>query len=403
MAASLAVALSVSTPVLGAPGAEAAQAPGPPPSSFYVAPAHLAATAPGDILRTRVLSVGSAEDLSVTQVLYRTTGQLGHPTVTAATVITSKLAPRPTAVLSYQEAYDGLGPQCQPSYRLSSGLGALSQVTSYLATGLVLVVPDYEGIHQEWTAGQEAGYETLDGIRAAEALLHLPLRTTKVGLVGYSGGAIATDYATELAPRYAPGLDIAGAAEGGVAANFAHVLKYVNGSAYWSGVIPMALVGLGRAFHIPLARYLSAYGTALTSAIAKDCLGSVAGHYPGLTYQRLFKPAYQDIFAVPVFKRIFGEMVMGRSGTPRAPLFIGEGLSDGTGDGVMVASDVQALARTYCQRGVTVQFHLYKGLDHNQAVAPFVAGALAFLAKALFGLPLANGCAAIPPTGATTS
>ena len=78
---------------------------------------------------------------------------------------------------------------------------------------------------------------------------------------------------------------------------------------------------------------------------------------------------------------MFNRLIMSRTGTPKGPLFLANGNSDGTGDGVMVAKDVQALAHTYCQRGVSVQFHEYKGLDHGQSFAPFSAGALAFLTR----------------------
>jgi hypothetical protein len=45
--------------------------------------------------------------------------------------------------------------------------------------------------------------------------------STKVGMMGYSGGAIATEWASELAPSYAPTLRIIGAAAGGVPVDFA--------------------------------------------------------------------------------------------------------------------------------------------------------------------------------------
>ncbi len=50
--------------------------------------------------------------------------------------------------------------------------------------------------------------------------------------------------------------------------------------------------------------------------------------------------------------RISDKLIMSRTGTPKGPLFIGVGDADGTGDGVMVTKDDEALAHTYCQRGV---------------------------------------------------
>ncbi len=54
-------------------------------------------------------------------------------------------------------------------------------------------------------------------------------------MLGYSGGAIATEWAAELAPAYAPDLDrrLIGAAMGGVLVHPARNLLYVEGSYFW--------------------------------------------------------------------------------------------------------------------------------------------------------------------------
>ena len=106
----------------------------------------------------------------------------------------------------------------------------------------------------------------------------------------------------------------------------------------------------------------------------------------------MFKPQYQDFTKVPLFVRILDRLIMSRTGTPRAPLFIGNGLSDSIGDGVMVAKDVQELAFTYCQRGVPVEFHVYSGFVHTQAGAPFFEQAQVFLSQRFEDLPFQNGC-----------
>lgn len=88
---------------------------------------------------------------------------------------------------------------------------------------------------------------------------------------------------------------------------------------------------------------------------------------------------------------------MSRSGTPRGPLYIGVGDSDGTGDGVMVTKDDEALAHAYCKRGVSVQFTVYRGADHGTAAVSFEAAAPAFVAARLAGKPVVNGCSSIGP------
>ena len=213
-------------------------------------------------------------------------------------------------------------------------------ILSYVAAGDTVVVPDYEGENLDWAAGQESGYGTLDGVRAAEQLLKLPgAASTPVAMVGYSGGSIATEFASELAPHYSPGLDIVGVAEGGVPVDFFHNLAYINGSQQWSGVIPAVLVGLNRAFDLNIGQYLSSYGTQVVNQVQGPVHQQLLRQLPGP-----YLPVAAGVAAVserqldpPAGAGDETTLIMSRTGTPKGPLFIGVGNADGTGDGVMVA------------------------------------------------------------------
>lgn len=374
---------------------------------FYRYSGSLAAVAPGTVLRSRTVRLpwlGTGVPVEATQLLYRTTSELGAPTVTVTTVVRDPLVPAavPLKVVSWQMFYDALGSECDPSYTLRGGNPSYGDaqveealMTPYLLAGDVLVVSDYEGENLAWGAGQQSGYQTLDGIRAAEHWLHAVPARTPVALVGYSGGAIATPWAAELAPSYAPELDIVGAAAGGVPVDFAHNLEYINGSPSWSGVIPAVVLGLARAFDISLAPYLSAYGAKVESQVRGGCINSFTGAYPGLTIQQLLKPQYRDFLHVPVFASIVNQLTMGSDGVSRVPLLLAVGNSDGTGDGVMVARDVEALAHHYCQLGVPVQFTEYRGLSHTKAAVPFELTAFPEVTAWLDGVPPIDGCASI--------
>jgi hypothetical protein len=93
---------------------------------------------------------------------------------------------------------------------------------------------------------------------------------------------------------------------------------------------------------------------------------------------------------------------MGTAGTPQEPLLMGVGDTDGTGDGVMVYKDVEGLAHTYCQRGVSVQLNVYAGDDHTKAAVAFLPAATVFLMQRLGGTPVRNGCGSIPAGNALT-
>jgi|SRR5579884_1863921 len=403
----VACVLGAGIPLASASPARAAGPPLPSSDPFYAYNGPLAGIAPGTVLRTRTVQVaegGTATPLRASQVLYRTTGELGAPTVTVATILRPAVPLPAPRIVAYQTAYDALGSECDPSYTLRGGNPGYSTaqdeeqvILAYVAAGYTVVVPDYESVQLDWGAGQESGYGTLDGIRAAERFLRLPAASTPVGMVGYSGGSIATEFAAELAPGYAPELHIVGAAAGGVPVDFFHNLAYINGSPSWSGVIPAVLVGLGRAFSVNFDRYLSPYGVQVTHQVKDQCINSFLGAYPGLTYQKLLRPRFSNIYAIPVFVRTLDRLIMGRSGTPKGPLLLAVGNADGTGDGVMVARDVQALAYTYCRRGVSVQFNEYGGDDHTHAAVPFEQAAFTFLAARLHGQAVADGCPKIAP------
>lgn len=373
----------------------------PTADPFYKWGGSLAHDAPGTILRTRTIAFAEGRTntpVKATQLLYVTIDELGCRAVSVVTVLHPLEAPTsaPTRLFSYQTSYDALGAQCDPSYALEAGTeGETGFIMSYVNSGYTVVMADYEGEDAAYGVGQQSGYGTLDAIRAAEKWLGVPEVSTPVGMLGYSGGAVATEFASELAPTYAPHLDIVGVAEGGIPVDLFHELAYIdNPDSSWTGQIPSYLDGLARGFEI---RHLDKYFTARGIAAARADQTQCSGTFTGLTTEQLFKPQYQDIGKIPTFVRIFDDLIMSRSGTPRGPLFIGNGLSDTIGDGVTVTKDVQELAYTYCHRGVPVEFHIYKGLDHDQAGTGFFDQAQAFLAQRFENLPFRNGCADIGP------
>jgi hypothetical protein len=379
-----------------ATSAEAASPLLPTTDPFYKWSQSLAHDAPGTILRTRTITVGEAA--KTTQLLYVTTDELGCRTVSVVTVFQplGESASAATRIFSYQTSYDALGAQCDPSYTLEAGTeGESGFIMSFVTAGDTVVMSDYEGEDNAYGVGQLSGNETLDAIRAAETWLGVPEVSTPVGMLGYSGGAVATEFASELAPTYAPHLDIVGVAEGGIPVDLFHNLTYIDTPASsWTGQIPSYLDGLARGFGVrDLDSYFTLQGIAAANADQTQC----SGRFTGLTTEQLFKPQYQDIEKIPFFVRAFDKQIMSRSGTPRGPLFIGNGLSDSIGDGVTVTQDVQELAYTYCHRRVPVEFHIYNGQDHDQAGTPFFAEAQAFLTQRFENLPFQNGCTDIGP------
>ena len=355
--------------------------PGEDPFYTYNGSTPLGSIPPGTVLKARTVNLAlgtiTSTPLTAEQLLYRTTGQLDQATVTVTTVLTPTPRPVLPRIVEYLSFYDGLGAQCDPSYTLAGGDpgGSTNEQEAdeeelligwYLSQGDVVTVPDFEGTGLDWMAGHESGYGALDAVRATEAYLGVR-SSTEVGLSGYSGGAVAADWASELAPSYAPSLDIVGVAEGGIPVNYMDMFDYINGSTEYSAAIPGVLIGLSRAYGIDLAPYLSTYGAGVVQQLSGVCMASVFGDY-SLTMQQIMAPGYQNLAADAPFARMLSEQTMGTATThPMEPLLMAVGNADGTGDGVMVAADVQALAQHYCAEGVPVQFQEYTGVSHEDA------------------------------------
>jgi hypothetical protein len=407
-----------------APGplARAATAPARDYFYAYTGSAPLAQIKPGTVLKTRTLSyhvAGIALPVQVVQLLYRSAGALGQPTTNVTSVLEPPLRPGSPRAVSYQSFYDSLNPADEPSVQIAGDvtLGGLVTdaesvvIAPLLLQGYTIIVPDTEGQTADFSSSPEYGTSTLNSIRAAT---NSPLtgltKATPIGMFGYSGGAIATYWAAQMAPAYAPDVNrqLVGAAEGGVLVDPAHNLTYVDGSSIWAGIIPMA-IGIARGFHIDITPYLSSYGRQLYGSLQKASIANVLGQYPGLTFAQLVKPRYANPASIPVLVKVENELNAGSLGSPAIPMFIGQGANGtlegtpgnkpgiGPGDGVMVAGDVRTLARDFCASGTTVDYTQYDALSHVSTFPVWAPAALAWLNGRFAGGRAPNDCSQIPP------
>jgi hypothetical protein len=382
----------------------------------------MASIAPGTVLKTRSFRYhifGFPTLLETTQLLYRSTSQTGKPTVNVTSIIQPPIQLDEAKVISYQSAYDSLNRNDEPSYAISGGLrlgGVVPNVEAavfgpFIADGYTVIVPDTEGQRADFAAGPEYGMNTLDSIRAAFNSSTIP-SDARVAMLGYSGGAIATEWAAELAPAYAPEVNkrMIGAAIGGVLVDPAHNLHYVEGTGFWAGVMAMALVGIARAFEIEteLAKYLSPNGTRIFHEMQTTSIVNVPGQYPGLTWQDLVSRDYPTPESLPLYVSCANQLIMGTGGTPTIPLFIGQGANgklEGTpgdkkgidaGDGVMIAGDVRTLARDYCRKGTKVHYEEYKALSHTWSVPIWLLDSIAWIKERFARIPAPENCSSIP-------
>ncbi|WP_354644566.1 lipase family protein [Kitasatospora camelliae] len=426
----LAVAVVAALAATAAPATAATAAPAPTvtaatasdPFYRYTGSRPLASYAPGTVLNTRTLPyhlVGLPTPVTAVQLLYRTTDAQGRPAANVTTVVRSLTGDGSKAV-SYQSFYDSLDPEDGPSRAIAGDLslgGLIPNVEALflaplLLQGYNLVIPDTEGQTADFAAGPEYATNTLDSIRAATGSAETGMNAdTSFALMGYSGGAIATNWAAALAPSYAPEVNakLVGFAEGGLLVDPAHNLRYVDGSLVWSGVIPMAIIGVSRSFGIDLKPYLNEYGLTVYQELQRGSIIDALGHYPGLTWKKLAKPQYADPNSVPAFLDAVNRVNLGSAPTPTIPGYVAQGNGGvlegtfshhpgiGTGDGVMVAGDVRALARRYCATGNgAIAYQQFDPLSHFGVPVVWAPLALGWINDRFAGRPAPSDCGRIP-------
>lgn len=404
------------------PAASAAQAATPDPFYTYTGAKPLQQYKPGAVLRTRSVTyslLGVPVPIRIVQILYRTTDARGRAIAGVTSVLKPPLG-QTTKVISYQSFYDSLNPEDGPSRAYTGGrnIGGLEphietgMFAALLLQGYAINVSDTEGPTADFLAGTEYGQVTLDSIRAALAAPGTGIvgSKAKVGLLGYSGGSIATNWAAVLAPTYAPDINerLVGAAEGGVFVRPATNLAYIDGSLVWSGIIPMMIIGMSRALDFDMTPYLSEFGRDLVAKMQQAPIILALGSQPGLTWAKMTKPEYSNPESIPAWVKAMNKLNLGTRPNPTTPMFIGQGVLGepegtvgnkpgiGAGDGVMVAGDVRSLARKYCAGGVPV-IHREYPLTHIPAAATWLVDAIPWLQARFRGVPAPTNCATLKP------
>ncbi|GAB5593412.1 hypothetical protein Unana1_08312 [Umbelopsis nana] len=393
--------LAVAGPTLAAPARRAPVL--PPDDPFYTPPAGYESSPPGTILRTRpvpnklaAFATFPQNVANAWQILYRTTDSLGNAQATVTTVMEPHNPDR-SKLLSYQVAEDSAYMGCAPSYVLQQGSGSSGLVTqaelllmdAALDRGWYVSTPDYEGPISAFTAGFQAGQATLDSIRAVLSSTNTTnvQANATVAMWGYSGGALASGWAAELQPTYAPELKIVGAALGGTPGDLNATLYAVNKGPF-VGLVPSGIVGLCQQYPELNAYVLANIKPDMKDAFFKansQCLDADTTQFANQDMFSYFNNASVLQGDVPV--KILTENKMGKY-VPKIPLHMYHSLNDE----MVPFGPTQALVNNYCAQGVDIEFVKDALSEHVILAITGSADALIWLNDRFNGIPAKKGC-----------
>ncbi len=370
--------------------------PEPDPDPFYATPADIADRKPGDVIATRVMPpLAIFPETTVTVVRFRSTSSEGKPIAATTTVLTPKAHRADGPLLSFQHIINGLGSECSVSRVLYTGDPNLIVREApgwnvLLARGWSVALPDHLGPNFAYGAAKLGGQITLDGIRAVKQVTELGVQRSPVAMVGYSGGGMATAWAAALQPKYAPELDIAGAAMGGVPMNLVKMLEGLGLNPHpVFGLAFAAGFGLEREYptRFPLSEQLNERGLAARAQIANSCTNDIlstgAGH-GALDFAKTTSMINDDTARAVVEENSL-ELY---DGVPKTPVFEWHSPIDG----LIPIDAVVNTDKRWCAAGAKVQAEQIPVPDHLTAAVLGIPAALNWLDARFRGEPAPSNC-----------
>lgn len=209
-------------------------------------------------------------------------------------------------------------------------------------------------------------------------------------MAGYSGGGMAVAWAAAMAPRYAPELEIAGAAMGGVPMNLVKMMEGLGLGAHpVFGLALAAGLGLEREYpeRFPLSEQLNERGLAARDAIANSCTNDLIATGAGHGAVDFAKTT--TMIGISTARAVVEENSLELyDGVPRTPVFEWHSPIDA----LIPVDSVVNTDRRWCAAGVRVQSEQIPVPDHLTAAVIGIPSALSWLDARFRGESAPTNC-----------
>jgi pimeloyl-ACP methyl ester carboxylesterase len=293
-------------------------------------------------------------------------------------------------VISWAHGTTGVADACAPSARPRS----VSRVAVELAkAGHVVAVTDYEGLGTEGThpylVGPSEGRSTIDIVRAVASMeIGADVASTgRYAVAGLSQGGHAALWAGQLAPTYAPELDLVGVVAAAPATGITDLMRTVGSPA--QGFAVMAAVAYDAAYEdVSLGDYFSPDAIEAMDVVHTGCNAEVFAAFLLWGRDAMIDPdGWDGTDPVGPLARRLAENEPG--GAPvGAPVL----LVQGDADLIVPPGLVGALHRRYCDGTTDAEYRLYPGGGHGDTVVSALDEVVAWLGERFAGVEPTGGC-----------
>ena len=357
---------------------------------FYDTPGGLQDGRAGTLLRSGSIFLPGAGQQGW-RILYQSTGLDGRP-IAVSGLFVRPSGPAPAGgfpLISYAHPTVGLADACAPSKR--NDIGVLT--ARAVAAGFAVALTDYQGLGtagvHPYLMGESEGRSVLDAARAVRTLAEADVGD-QVGIWGYSQGGHAAMFAAQIAPTYAPELQIVGTVSVAGPASDHWVTDVLNRpNLYALGV--MAAVGWSaNDSTLQASDVLGPVGLDATPRllgtdvdrpeVCSDLGGIGIGH-----------PASELVAAqpetLPPWKAALERSAVGAA-APTTPLL----LFSGTTDDLVPPSEAEFARRSYCARDATIELRSIPDANHLTVMSGALDPGLSWMTGRLRGTAAATSC-----------
>ena len=369
----------------------------PPEIPTFYDPPELAADArQGQILRTEAID-SPVEGARVWRMLYTST-RLDGTVIPVSALVTAPEAPAPEGgypLLAVGHGTVGIARGCAPSIapfeqfdQTHTAYGFF--VGHFVEAGYAVVVADYQGLgtpgENAYLVGEIEGRNILDSARAMATFLDVPVQPG-ILIEGQSQGGHAALFAHQIAPTYAPELQVLGVVALAPAADPEAIFRGVTDVNDRGGVtaLPVMAVDAYTASYpdMDIDQILTKRGVgALRNVIDELCV------FPAILGTQLARPS--DLIrpeGLDVLKP-YVELNTPGVGPFTTPIFLGQGDAD-----VVVPITTNArVADRLCAAGNNVTYSVYEGAGHFAVVDRSTPDVLAWIQAVRDGRTPASTC-----------
>lgn len=325
------------------------------------------------------------------RVLYTSTTLAGKRIAVSGTVSFPKgKAPRNGwPVITYAHGTTGIADKCAPSRNLMKGPAltyvnyVYPQLNAWLRAGYAVLQTDYQGLGgpgiHPYLVGIPEGRSVLDIVRASRTFRFFPKLSNRFLIAGHSQGGHAALFASGLASKWTPELNLRGTVAYAPASHLkeqAELLHLLTQPSPASGLIGLILRGMSVDFNAvqpsqlltdpALALYPQTLTQCIPYLIKSESLGGLAPAsliQPGADLNPLYGVLEKQNPAVKT----------------AAPIF----LAQGTADTTVIPAFTALLDGQLTALNDTVEYKTYEGASHSGVIPAAEADVMAFYGQRL--------------------